>query len=114
MKMLHIIMAAFLAASLVSTDDNIPAECMGGNYKNLEGIYHEHRHFDYRDNSGERDTLNDVHEHTKNYSVGFDNWFRFRFPQADRLMELDDLQRNIYNDSDLVRILIFIATEYLQ
>ena len=61
MKMLHIIMAAFLAVSLVSTDDNIPAECMGGNYKNLEGIYHEHRHFDYRDNSGERDTLNDGH-----------------------------------------------------
>ena len=69
----------------------IPEECTNGNYRELIGPNHEHRYFNYSST-----TLMKVNENTRDYSVGYDNWFRFRLAgKATRMLERNELEQDV-------------------
>ena len=83
----------------------VPEECT--THRELVGKAHEHRYFDYR-NDNQDGTLIDVHELDASHSVGFENWFRFRLPEADRLSESSEFT-DIVLDTNEVWIMFFIS-----
>jgi len=83
----------------IPEDKDMPEECKEGNYKELIGKNHEHRYLGFR-TSSERLTRK-IHERAENYTVGFDNWFRFNTDNAKRMLEVTELPKLI-EDKDAV------------
>jgi len=67
----------------------MPEECKAGKHKELIGKNHQHRHLGYR--TSNEILTQQIHERAENYSVGFDNWFRFNTDEAKRLLEVTEL-----------------------
>ena len=92
----------FVIACLANNnaENEIPKECQKGNYRELVGDSQYHRYFDYRNEKPS--TLRNVHDLHVNYTVGFDNWFRFRLDNALRMVETKELEKSVV-DLELVR-----------
>jgi len=85
--------------SIINGETDIPEECKSGNYKELIGPNHQHRHLGYR--TSNKVLTERIHEGNEKYSVGFNNWFRFRLSVAERLLETTELPILIEDKNDV-------------
>ena len=80
--------ALILGATKTEEEAAVPWECQKGNHQDLIGTNHNHRFFNY--SGSHRDK---IHENTPQYSVGYENWFRFRLVEATRMLERNELTK---------------------
>ena len=85
-----ILQAPTTSLGATENEEAIPWECQNGNYRELIGSNHGHRFYDYSGSSKDN-----IHENNPQYSVGYDNWFRFRLKEATRMLEGNELDKNL-------------------
>lgn len=85
-----ILQAPTTTLGATENEEAIPWECQNGNYRELIGSNHGHRFYDYSGSSKDN-----IHENNPQYSVGYDNWFRFRLKEATRMLEGNELDKNL-------------------